>query len=155
MARRRMTLTLETEAVQALVRELGSANRSEAIGRAITVALVDERLSVIAAVDQDISHIARGRDALAGGALAAAARSLARSIDDIATSASAKASCVARLRETLDDLRQLATRAELEEMRKHAKAVAAEPDPAAAKEGNPISDLKARREARLERGTTS
>lgn len=64
------------------------------------LAAVDD--TVLAAVERDIAGIARRDKALAGSALAATARALAREMDDPDTSATAKSLCAKALRESLD-----------------------------------------------------
>jgi len=63
---------------------------------------------VYRAVELDLREIAKRDPELAGGAVAATALSLARSMDDTKTSATARATCAARLMDALDKLRALA-----------------------------------------------
>lgn len=102
------------------------------------------RLKVAVAVDRDLKDIAGEDKELARGGLAAAALALAREIDDDETPASAKASCVARLRETLGELRQEAARRRLEQLRDR------QPDPQSDdhQDKGAVHDLQARRAER-------
>lgn len=81
----------------------------------------DEQLSSLApsvvseGVERDIASIARGDDAVAGSALAGAARVLAWQMENPYASATAKSMCSKELRETLERLRALAPPVETED----------------------------------------
>lgn len=65
-------------------------------------------MSVVAAVERDISAIRRVDPILADSALAAAALVLAAELDDQENSATSKSMCARALREAMDRLRELA-----------------------------------------------
>lgn len=66
------------------------------------------QVSVLSAVRRDLAVIRRTDAELAKSGLAAAALSIAATMDDPKTTASSKAQCARALRETLDRLRDLA-----------------------------------------------
>jgi len=63
---------------------------------------------VYRAVELDLREVAKRDAELAGGALAATALSLAKSMDNPRTSATARSMCAGRLMEALEKLRTLA-----------------------------------------------
>lgn len=70
------------------------------------------RATVAAALQRDLDEISKHDPELATGTLAASAMSLARTMDQPATSAAGRSQCARALREIMGHLRQLATPAE-------------------------------------------
>lgn len=68
---------------------------------------VKEPETVVAAVERDLTDVAKGAPELARSALAATARVLAAELDSPSNSATSKSMCAARLVETMDRLREL------------------------------------------------
>lgn len=65
-------------------------------------------MSVAEAVARDLEEIARADPVLARSSLAEAALALAAEVDTVANSATSKAACARELRETMNQLREMA-----------------------------------------------